>query len=233
LPEIITFDEALQEASSLKKKHLLLGNGFSIACRSDIFTYGALFDRADFSRLPEEVRNAFDALETRDFEVVMDSLQNAAKLLDLYSTKSEMLSQVFRQNVNDLKDILVSTIANSHPDHPFEISSEEYQSCQYFLSKFNLIYTLNYDLLLYWSLMRDDLELDILCDDGFRTPDEGPKEYVTWDIEKTIGQNIFYLHGALHLFDAGYELKKFTWKNTEVRLIDQIRDALGEGIICR
>src|SRR5204863_5736534 len=43
-------------------------------------------------------------------------------------------------------------------------------------------------------------------------------------------QSIHYLHGALHLFDAGAELRKYTWRNTGVRLIDQIRTALDAGM---
>jgi hypothetical protein len=34
------------------------------------------------------------------------------------------------------------------------------------------------------------------------------------------------LHGALHFFDAGTEIQKYTWINTGQRLINQIRDAL-------
>jgi hypothetical protein len=37
------------------------------------------------------------------------------------------------------------------------------------------------------------------------------------------------LHGALHLFDARSELQKYTWANTGVPLIDQIRDALSRN----
>ena len=45
--------------------------------------------------------------------------------------------------------------------------------------------------------------------------------------DNTDRQNIHYLHGALHLFDAGSELKKFTWVNTGRRLTEQIREALS------
>jgi hypothetical protein len=38
---------------------------------------------------------------------------------------------------------------------------------------------------------------------------------------------MWFLHGALHVFDSGTEIQKYTWKNTGVRLIDQIRDALS------
>lgn len=34
------------------------------------------------------------------------------------------------------------------------------------------------------------------------------------------------MHGALHLFDTGTELEKYTWINTGKRLVDQAREAL-------
>ena len=43
-------------------------------------------------------------------------------------------------------------------------------------------------------------------------------------------QNIFYLHGALHVFDAENELKKYTWVRTGIRLIEQIRAALQANL---
>src|SRR5260370_3491333 len=74
--------------------------------------------------------------------------------------------------------------------------------------------------------MHEEILPHILFDDGFRQPDDGQAEYVTWDVQKTGQQNVFYLHGALHIFDAGAELQKFTWSNTGIALIDQIRGAL-------
>lgn len=49
--QLHTFDTALGHVRGGRAPHLLLGNGFSRACREDIFAYGALFDRADFARL--------------------------------------------------------------------------------------------------------------------------------------------------------------------------------------
>ena len=78
--------------------------------------------------------------------------------------------------------------------------------------------------------MQQELEPALNSDDGFRTPDDGPEDYVTWEVEKTDGQNIFYLHGALHIFDGGSAIKKYTWVNTGIPLIDQIRDAMQNGL---
>lgn len=79
---MLEFNHAIAEAKGRYGKiHALLGNGFSRACRDDIFAYGALFDRADFSALSTSAREAFDALSTHDFEIVVHTLRQAARLL--------------------------------------------------------------------------------------------------------------------------------------------------------
>jgi hypothetical protein len=97
------------------------------------------------------------------------------------------------------------------------------------LSIISRMYTLNYDLLLYWALMQEDLEPPMEFDDGFRNPEDGPTDYVTWDSERSYTQTIHYLHGALHLFDAGVELQKYTWCNTGQALIEQIKEAVDSN----
>jgi hypothetical protein len=228
---LFSFNQALK-ISSMNRRHVLLGNGFSRAWKDDIFAYSALFDRADFSKLSPKAKKAFSTLETTDFEVVMRALRDAAKLLAIYQPSSPV-GDALMQDAEGLREVLARAIADSHPERPKDISDASYIACRHFLSNFICIYSLNYDLLLYWAMMQTELEsrsAKIKCDDGFRTPDYGEQEYVTWDIEKTDGQNIFYLHGALHIFDAGAELQKFTWTNTGVALIDQIRDALANNL---
>jgi hypothetical protein len=130
-----------------------------------------------------------------------------------------------------IRDLLATTIAKNHPDRPHDVSTDAYRACKIFLSRFNgKIYSLNYDLLLYWALMQTEIEPAVDSDDGFRTPEDGPAEYVTWDPAGTDQQRVFYLHGALHLFDAGVTLNKMTWKNTGLALVDQIRAALSAGL---
>jgi hypothetical protein len=225
MPEVITFQQARERASGTK--HVLLGNGFSRACQDDIFAYGALFNQANFEGLSPAARNAFSALNTTDFEVVIRALKQAALLAAVYAENNPELSQRLNGDADGLRELLATTIAASHPDRPADIPSERYAACRRFLSSFKGIYTVNYDLLLYWALMQEEVEPQIEFDDGFREPEDGPAEYVTWDVQKTDKQNIFYLHGGLHIFDAGPELLKFTWCNTGIALIDQIRQALA------
>lgn len=226
---LLTFHECLSTARESGNIHALLGNGFSRACRNDIFSYAALFDRADFAGLSPHCRTVFDALGTTDFEVVIKSLNAAASILETYSATNTALTAVLREDAIKLREVLVSAIAGSHPEYPGEISTTSYQACKTFLANFKRVYTLNYDLLLYWAFMQEEVEPQLECDDGFRHPDSGPEEYVTWEVENSHEQKIYYFHGALHLFDAGAELQKYTWKNTGVRLKQQIRAALASS----
>jgi hypothetical protein len=76
--------------------------------------------------------------------------------------------------------------------------------------------------------MQSQIEPPIKYDDGFRTPEVGPQEYVSYKPKGDFSQTVYYLHGALHLFDTDAELQKYTWINTGVPLITQIRTALDE-----
>ncbi|MDZ7791919.1 MAG: DUF4917 family protein [Xanthomonadales bacterium] len=223
-----TFSDII-ERHGAEHVHAVLGNGFSQACRNDIFSYDALFDRADFSGLSEHCRAAFETLGSTDFEHVIKSLQQAAALLSLYKPEEQELATAFRTDADQLREVLVGAIAESHPDWPGDIDSDSFAACKRFLSHFERIYTLNYDLLLYWAFMQDEIDPQLSCDDGFRKPATGDEDYVSWEVENSYNQKIYYLHGALHLFDAGDELQKYTWVNTGKRLTEQVREALSEG----
>lgn len=247
---VISFEQALQETENIKR-HLLLGNGFSISLFPDRFRYGSLLEEADFSAFPA-ARQAFDRLGTTDFEVVIHALRQATIVLPLYSNDRTPYETMVA-HATGLKELLVQAIAGRHPERPSDIKKERYLACRAFLSNFigesrnkpaqpkdlrGGIYTLNYDLLLYWTLLHEPItndgedeaeELD--HDDGFRAPYDDPDaEYVTWDGEESHSQRIHYLHGALHLHDYGYELQKKCWERAGGRpLIDQIRTALDLG----
>ncbi len=257
--ELISFEQALHETSTWKR-HLLLGNGFSIALFSDRFRYVSLLEMANFDESPE-ARQAFDVLATADFEVIIKALRQAAALGPLYDVPGASTERM-GSHAETLKEILVSAIAGRHPERPSEITEEQFASCRAFLANFigesrdtrarggpdvrGCVYTLNYDLLLYWTLLHDQIvrqagdgPLDIEVrqaealkhDDGFRAPDDDPEAtYVAWDGEDNHSQCIYFLHGGLHLFDYGFELQKLCWERSGgAPLVDQIRLSLDEG----
>jgi hypothetical protein len=224
----MSFADAMKLIDDASHIHLLLGNGFSIALKPDIFSYGSLFENADFSRSPQ-IKNLFSALGTQDFEVAIRHLLDTTTVLTVYEPGQKELLKRLESDASVIKDALVSAIAKRHPDRPFDITKDQYIACRSFLRRFDHIFTLNYDVLLYWALMQDDVDgTDLRPDDGFRHP-EGGKElpYVSW--QQGQSATVSYLHGALHLFDSGTEIIKYTWSKTDVAIVDQIRMALDEN----
>jgi hypothetical protein len=68
---------------------LLLGNGMSINVWSG-FDYSSLFEEADLSRSDSK---SFEALETTNFEVVLESLDRAIKLVKASGYKADFLKE--------------------------------------------------------------------------------------------------------------------------------------------
>jgi hypothetical protein len=228
---LLTFAQALAETQpSGRAPHLLLGNGFSIACRPNIFLHGKLYEQADFSQLSPYAKSVFEALRTQDFERVIKALRDTHAVLSAYGGVPTTVLDTIKADADGLRELLVQTIAHSHPAWPGEISEQEYQACKAFLSHFKTVYTFNYDLLLYWTQMHTDEGVVPTSDDGFRKSEEDfDAAYVVWEPTQSHEQNTWFLHGALHVFDSGTEVQKYTWSNTGVRLIDQIRSALSKG----
>ena len=92
---LLTFNQALGKAANYgNKKHLLLGNGFSIACKPDIFTYGSLFEEAK-KTMSKELAAIFAAIGTQDFEEVIRALQHAAAIVSVYKPKIHGNAEAF------------------------------------------------------------------------------------------------------------------------------------------
>lgn len=249
MSQLIRFDQAIKETNS-QKRHLILGNGFSIACRPDVFSYNTLYNQADFSGF-SHIEDVFDVLNTHDFEVVINALEKAAQISPIYDGDQKVLEQM-KKDALSLKHLLVDTVANNHPARPNDISDQEFKHCRSFLSYFLnddlcakcSVYSLNYDLLLYWAFMHkedelDPVQIDLKFNDGFNHDFMGfeadSKEAifapnVTWQGEtQSHHQNIHYLHGALHLYDEGSELRKYTWNDTGIALTEQARYSIENG----
>jgi len=239
MTDVISFSDAIADSADFSKRHLLLGNGFSIACRPDIFHYGSLYEQADFSAIPR-AQQVFEALATQDFETAIRALENGARTAPIYAAEGASIAHEMSADAAALKELLVSTVARNHPDIPGDISDDKFWACRRFLSHFlngnnaGHVFTLNYDLLLYWSLMHEDMPfadpIALNTNDGFGNVEGDPDtDYVVWHGETGAhSASIHFLHGALHLFDAGYELQKYTWIRKQERLVDQARAAIND-----
>lgn len=220
-----TFSECLEIAKkSGGNNHLLLGNGFSISLFPEIFNYKKLADEIK----SEKIKNIFKSFDTNDFEYVLRKLTDTLEVVKFYK-ESESLVNEIENDAEELKKILIEVISKCHPLNPKSISEEQYLSCRNFLNNFRgKIYTLNYDLILYWVLMHflDDEKNKLTCNDGFGYSEKN-EDFVYWEIGREHNQNINYIHGALHIFSKNDEIMKYTWRNKKDRtIIEQVQESL-------
>jgi hypothetical protein len=223
--------------ASIKKNksrhfHLLLGNGFSMAYDKNIFSYNALHGFVE--KLDDKLlKKLFAVTRTRNFEIVLDQLSTFVALLEAFGSDDALKKQVLAAT-KSLKDSLIDAIRALHPEHVFKVPEDKVTACAQFLRLFldtgGNLYTTNYDLLLYWVLMRSGLKPG----DGFGRdnesgdPSEEPKySELRWDRNKD-SQRVFYVHGALPLFDTGVEVIKEEYDGADY-LLERVGQRIDSG----
>ncbi len=208
------------------EKHLMLGNGFSIALFRDKFDYKALAYRVG----SDDIKNLFDEIQTSDFEYLKRRLIDALELIKLYPNHKEITDKIIK-DLGTLGTELIEVISKSHPETLLDIDKEHYEKCHKFLEHFNdgNKYTFNYDLLLYWVYMHfwgvDEKRLK--HGDGFSHSEAGAP--LIWSDNSPEPQNVYYLHGAMHLFDDNGIIKKLSWTNKNTPLQTQVRSKINRN----
>lgn len=228
----LSFDEVMKIADEfgskypdLAEKSIILANGFSIDCCKEIFSYKSLFQSANFSN---EIENVFSTFCTNDFEKIIKILKDASKVISIYG--DENVSKTLNQDGNNIKTELINVISDKHPSHQHKIHDSKFCSAYKFLSNFSKIFTLNYDMLLYWTLMLYKRNEDLLKYLKIKTKNY-KDNFGRYDDEllwyRHASQNVFYLHGALHLFDDKFNIIKAETTSYE-NLMDVIKNNLDK-----
>lgn len=181
-------------------KSLVLGNGFGIsydaAFGESNFAWKNLLDLCEIEN-DSPIQNLLIE-ENLDFELVHQKLKNALTIIERYSPGDPLL-QTISNEIQLLKDQLVIAVSKSHPQSfNIDFTSEEGQekrakirACRGYLNRFNRIFSLNYDLLLYWIRCFDN---DCLGQDSFNNIDGYLK------FEKNEDATYLFPHGALFLY---------------------------------
>ena len=196
---------------------MLLGNGFSVAYDPKIFSYNALHDFVVKMNDPD-LSKILNVLETRNFEMIMQYLDTFAALVEGLGGSKALKTRVEQASAK-LKNSLLDAVKQMHPEHVFKVPEEESEACATFLKRFlstgGNIYSSNYDLLLYWVLMRnnvlnhgDGCGRELENDTGeYMAPEDQEWSELIWGKNRD-DQNVFYLHGALPFFDTGTAVVK-------------------------
>lgn len=131
---------------------------------------------------------------------------------------------------------MIEAVQKLHPEHVFKVPEEKSKHCHLFLNEYlsqeGKVFSTNYDLLPYWILMRNESKFAI---DGFGREVENPDEVLKkqdailselrWGKHKK-EQTIFYLHGALLIFDTGIEIEKETY-DIQHYLLEKINERMA------
>jgi hypothetical protein len=218
-----TFEQVLAEAPQKKSRSVLLGNWFSRACKDDIFNYATLFKQADFGPREESIRRVFEELETYDFEQVMRVPESPRPVLEGLGASSELQQEVI-DNGELLKNVLITAIVRTHPNRPYEIDDAAYVSTRKFLVLFGQIFSVAPDLLLYWA--RNKIKLEPVGHIGI----DGFIKGEIWDgTGKGADQNVYLLHGGLHLHEDDLFIRKHVYYQDGPTIVDQVRENLEKG----
>ncbi|MBZ0119756.1 MAG: DUF4917 family protein [Sandaracinaceae bacterium] len=201
-----------------KKPTLLLGNGFSIAF-SGAFGYKRLYDEAKKEGIGRHAEACFDHFGTVDFEHVLRLLGDAQWIGTEYGWQE---TKVLEADAQAVRNALATAVTAPHPERGKEMPTDRLAAAQKFLQAYRRVFTLNYDLLLYWSILRG-AQAELL-DDGFR-PRNGALVFQGWDRER----RLYYLHGALHLFRSGIATGKHSWSQSREALSEAVRSQIEQG----
>jgi len=166
---------------------LLTGNGASLAVWP-LFSYASLYDEADLTPRDERL---FTRLETQNFESVLDALRIARVACRGAGHETRSIWNQYRR----IRRALVRTVASVHvPWDRIKVSSVQIMRAG--LRHFDYVFSTNYDLLHYWTLMsrpRGSGFVDFIWGDNH-----------SFDSTNTVAlgarTKILYLHGALHLY---------------------------------
>lgn len=172
---------------------LLLGNGGSRAIW-DGFRYPSLFDKASSGDvahpLSDHGRALFEAFQTPNFEGVLSRLQDARLVCATLGIPHDAISTRYEE----IKTALIEAVHAVHIGW-HQLPDATKVRVRDALLVFDHVYSTNYDLLVYWSMMAGD---GAGFKDYFWTDGTGfdPGNTEVW-AKSTV---VTYLHGGLHIY---------------------------------
>jgi hypothetical protein len=180
------------------KDGIILGNGASIAVDGH-FSYKSLYKEATGSfSLDSGVTTIFESYKTHDFELVLGGLSTAHQVNVALGVHDVEVVGAY----NRVRDVLIKTIHQIHVSYPK--AKQHLPAIAQFLKPFKRVFSLNYDLLVYWAMMHENNKVAASWfKDCFANPNRTFKE----DFEplarpfgKAKGATlVFYPHGNLIL----------------------------------
>jgi hypothetical protein len=213
----IPFEKAIARTEA-RKRHLLLGNGFSIGAHAS-FGYPRLYDHAVTQ--DAEFAKLFPQGGGTNFEVA------------LRDARTEHEADLIRAG-------LIKAVAAVHPNRSIDLTAEQGIACRQFLEKFagrtrpapGWVFTTNYDMLLHWVISAQPRTVGSKRQSILRLHD-GFDHVGRW--HEGAEAQIFYLHGAVHVFEFPFNERRKAFYTEMLRyarkrpLLSQVEELLAAG----
>lgn len=169
---------------------ILIGNGLSINIWED-YKYPSLYVKAREHRdgLTDADVAVFEALGVQNFEAVLRELRSARVVLRALGQPTDEIDARYRS----VRNALAVAVHAVHV-RGGEVPDETLLSIGNALREYRHVFTVNYDLLTYWSAAKVGWEHFV--DWFFGGPFD---ESRIWLSDEWSGTRLYFLHGALHL----------------------------------
>lgn len=229
MTEIVPFLDAIDDANrECETLTILLGNGFSIDYDSSIFSYASLAQEAELAGLSVPKKELFSRLGSENFEVIVEKLNSASGIQSLYHGDRSVAERM-SADADVVRFGLADALAARHPRNSRTLTNDEVRHAREFLTHFTDIYSLSYDLLLYWVVNRDTVGPFVRATDGFEWQTRDGGKRLVWKRNPSGStQHVHFLHGALHFFVDDRRLTKLNYR-AHGSLVGALRGFLAEG----
>ena len=207
------------EISSAYNGSLLIGNGASISI-NDRFRYSSLLEEGIKSGfITGQTQSIFEHYSTSDFEFilrVLSTTNTVNKLLEIDEDKTHC-------SYSAIREALVKTVRQVHC--VYNETVKYLPLIGNFLEQFNTIFSLNYDLLLYWTILWQNTQLKYNRFKDCFINGEFENDYGFLRNSRNTNQKttlVFYPHGNLALVTDPFGAVSKVCQNSQSKLLDTI-----------
>lgn len=195
-------------------KNLLIGNGLSISISED-FSYKSLREKVTGETSPA-VDRLFKKLNTVDFEHLLGKVKDARDVMEAITDGQVIVSSSISE---EIRQIFIEAIRSMSPIGPWDHGLDP-QLLNKALSKYNNIFTTNYDIYLYWARRNQKGRFNII--DFFFSGDYFDRN----NVDKRDREAIFFLHGAMFIFEVENKVRKIN-KGAHKTLYEAIEEKIN------
>lgn len=176
--------------------------------------------------LNEDLEKIFEYFNTSDFEFILRMLWHANKINESLTIQEEKTKLAY----DTIKNALIQSVRTNHPKiSKIDINLPKIWN---YLSQYSEIYSLNYDLLIYWALLLGNESLGTHFKDCFIS---GEFKSDWEELRKPYGSAknvslVFYPHGNLALETDILGLEKKVKTQKQIDLLDTIFERWNQGL---